>query len=78
MNFKSVLKVLTFENLDKSLKSFDKGMGYFNKAMQDFRNSMDKITKELGSNIETSKKNQMQRESINKANLEKILGKKDD
>ena len=76
MNFKSILKVLTFENLDKDLKSFDKGMGHFNKAMQDFGDSMDKMTKELGSDVEKSRKNQKDRESINKANLDKIWGKK--
>ena len=35
MNPKSILKVFTLENLDKTLKSFDKGMTHFNKAMQD-------------------------------------------
>jgi exonuclease VII small subunit len=73
MNLK---QIFTLENLDKSLKSFDKGMNHFNKAMQDFGDSMDKITKGLGSDVEKSKKNQKDRESIDKANLEKIWGKK--
>jgi len=40
--------------------------------------SMDKMTKELGSDVEKSRKNQKDRESIDKANLEKIWGKKDE
>jgi len=78
MNLKSILKLFSFENIDKSLKSFDKGTGYFNKVMQDFGDSIELMIKELGSDIEKSKKNQKQRESINKANLEKIWDKKYD
>ncbi|MBC8503024.1 MAG: hypothetical protein H8D35_07895 [Nitrosopumilus sp.] len=77
MNLKSILKVLTLENLDKTPKSFDKGMSHFNKAVQDFGDSMGSMTKELGSDIEKSKKNQKERESINKANLDKIWSKRD-
>ena len=73
MNLK---EIFTFENLDKALKSFDKGMAHFNKAKQDFGDSMDSMTKELGSDVEKSRKNQKDRESINKANLDKIWGKK--
>jgi len=75
MNLK---QIFTLENLDKSLKSFDKGISHFNKAMQDFGDSMDKITKELGSDVEKSRKNQKERESIDKANLDKIGGKKNE
>jgi hypothetical protein len=75
MNWK---KIFSFENFDKSLKSFDKGMSHFNKAMQDFGDSMESMTKELGSDIEKSKVNQKERESINKANLDKIWGKRDE
>jgi hypothetical protein len=78
MNLKSILKIFTLENLDKNLKSFDKGMSHFNKAIQDWGDSMEKMTKKLGSDIEKSKKNQKERESIDKANLDKIWGKRDD
>jgi len=78
MNLKPILKIFTLENFDKTLKSFDKGIGHFNNAMQDFGDSMESLNKELGSNIEKSRKNQKERESINKANLDKIWGKKDD
>jgi hypothetical protein len=72
----SLLKNITLKNLHKTIKSFDKGVGHFNKALSDFGYSMDSITNELGSDIEKSKENHRQRESINKANLDKIWGKK--
>ena len=55
-----------------------KVLGHFNKVMQDFGDSMNKMTKELGSDVEKSRKNQKERESINKANLDKIWGKRNE
>jgi hypothetical protein len=73
MKVKSILKTL-----DSCLKSFEKGTDSFSNELKDFGDSMNKITTEFSEDVEKSKKNQKERESINKANLDKIWGKKDD
>ena len=58
-------------------KNINNGIDIFNKAVQDFGKSMDTMTKELSSDIEKSNKDSKIREKKNKANLEKIWGKRD-
>ena len=58
-------------------KNINNGIDIFNKAIQDFGQSMDTLTKELSSDIEKSNKDSKIREKKNKANLEKIWGKRD-
>jgi hypothetical protein len=64
-----IISLITPDNMEKSLIVFNKGL-------QDFGKSMDSITKELSSDISKSNDNTAKREARNKANLEKIWGKK--
>jgi hypothetical protein len=61
---------ITPENIGKSLDVFNKGL-------QDFGKSMDSITKELSDDVSKSNNNAAKREEVNKKNLDKIWGKKD-
>ena len=68
-----IIKILEKINM----KNINQGFDIFNKAVQDFGDSMDTMTKEMSSDIEKSNKDSKIREKKNKANLEKIWGKKD-
>ncbi len=70
MKLESILKIINMKNIHQ-------GINVFNKAVQDFGDSMDKMTSELSSDIEKSKKESVAREQKNKENLDKIWGKKD-
>lgn len=66
-----VLQLITPENVGKSVDTF-------NKMVQDFGKSMDSVTKELSSEVSSSKEHR-ERESLkNQKNIEKIFGKKSD
>ena len=66
----SIFKIINMKNINQ-------GINVFNKAVQDFGDSMDKMTSELSSDIEKSKKESVAREQKNKENLDKIWGKRD-
>ena len=66
----SIFKIINMKNINQ-------GIAVFNKTVQDFGDSMDKITGELSSDIEKSKKESVAREQKNKENLDKIWGKRD-
>ncbi|MCH7559871.1 MAG: hypothetical protein IIC67_00625 [Thaumarchaeota archaeon] len=68
MNF-SFLKKINFEN-------FDKGMVVFNKGMKDFGRMMDSMNAELKMDFEKADNKAIERERINKENLDKIWGTK--
>ncbi len=70
MKLESILKIINMKNIHQ-------GINVFNKAVQDFGDSMDKMSSELSSDIEKSKKESVAREQKNKENLDKIWGKKD-
>ncbi len=65
----SIFKIINMKNINQ-------GINVFNKAVQDFGDSMDKMTSELSSDIEKSKKESVAREQKNKENLDKIWGKR--
>ena len=70
MKLESILKIINMKNINQ-------GITVFNKTVQDFGDSMDRMTRELSSDIEKSKKESVAREQKNKENLDKIWGKKD-
>ncbi len=73
------MKYKKLNNIFKTInmKNINQGINVFNKAVQDFGDSMDKMSSELSSDIEKSKKESVAREQKNKENLDKIWGKKD-
>ena len=64
-----IISLITPENMEKSIQVFNKGL-------QDFSKSMDSVTQDLSKEISKSNEYAVKREAINKANLEKIWGKK--
>ncbi len=74
MNLKSIF---TFENLDKALKSIDKNMISISNGINTFGKGMDDMLNELSSDIEKSNRRARSREQKDKANIQKIWGKKD-
>ena len=66
-----IISLIAPENMGKSL-------GAFNQGVQDFGKSMDSITKELGNGVEKSNNFAGKRAEINKKNLEKIWGKRNE
>jgi hypothetical protein len=69
MTLKNILKIINMKNINQ-------GIITFNKAIQDFGNSMDKMTREMSSDVEKSNSESITREKKNQENLEKIWGKK--
>ena len=72
----SILKIINFENFDKTMKAFDKGMAEFNKGMQDFGDSMGKIDKDFSKDVRKSNINAEKRAKKDRDNLDKIFGSK--
>jgi len=65
-----IISLITPGNMEKSIDVFNKGL-------QDFSKSMDSITKELSNDVSKSNDFAAKQEAKNKANLEKIWGKRD-
>jgi hypothetical protein len=61
-----------------NLKNINEGISTFNKAVQDFGDSMDKMTKEISSDVEKSNIEFEARGRRNQENLDTIWGKKDE
>jgi len=72
----SILVLITPENIGKSIDSFNKGVKVFNENIQDFGDSMQKMNDEFSDDIVKSKKKAEIQSKIDKANLDKIWGKK--
>jgi len=66
-----ILKMINIQNINH-------GIDTFNKIIQDFGDSMDKMTRELSSDIEKSNRESKVREKKNQENLDKIWGKEND
>ena len=68
------MKILKMNNI----QNISHGIITFNKIIQDFGESMDKMTRELSSDIKKSDREFKIREKKNQENLNKIWGKKND
>ena len=73
---KSILSLITPENLGKSIDSINKGVKIFNENVQQFGDSMSKLDKEFSDDVSKTQEHQ-KRESIkNQKNVEKLFGTK--
>ena len=66
----SILKKVNMQNISH-------GINTFNKIIQEFGDSMDKMTREISSDIEKSNRESKVRAKKNQENLDRIWGKSD-